>query len=129
MNVITTYQQKGKKIMKIILLTIFNSLLMVTGQILWKIGVAGKNLNNIIDIIKVMFSPCIFSGLMIYVGATFLWLYILSKADLSYVYPLQSLAFIFAIFVSIFIFRENVTLNRWIGTIVICLGVAIVSTK
>jgi len=115
--------------MKIILLTILNSLLMVSGQILWKLGMNGKNIAGLADIIVVMFSPLIFSGLLIYAIATFLWLYVLSKADLSYVYPIQSLAFIFALLVSFFLFKEDVTLNRWIGTVIICAGVFLISVK
>ena len=111
------------------MLTVLNSLLMVTGQTFWKAGMIGKNINNFFDILLVMFSPLIVCGLMVYIIATFLWLYILSKAELSYVYPIQSLAFPFALFVAAFLFKETITLNRLIGTAVICIGVLLTSLR
>lgn len=115
--------------MRILLLTILNSLLMVTGQILWKAGIIGKNINNLPDIFFAIFSPFILCGLMVYACSTFLWLYVLNKADLSFVYPIQSLAFVFSLLASIFIFKENISFNRYIGTAIICLGVYLVAIK
>lgn len=88
-----------------------------------------KTVNSIFDILCLLFSPLIFIGLAIYACATILWLYILSKADLSFVYPIQSLAYVFALFLAFFLFKENVSLNRWLGTIVICFGVYLISIK
>ena len=115
--------------MKIIMLTVLNSLLMVAGQTFWKAGMIGKNINSFFDIILVMFSPLIVCGLMVYIIATFLWLYILSKAELSYVYPIQSLAFPIALFVAAFLFKETITLNRLIGAAMICIGVLLTSLR
>jgi len=115
--------------MHIILLSILNSLLLVAGQLLWKAGMEGKEFNSIERIIKIMFSPLILSGIFIYVLTTFLWLYILSKADISYAYPLTSMVHIIMLFCAIFIFKEQVFATRWIGVILITAGVCFVSLK
>ncbi|WZL73646.1 EamA family transporter [Clostridiaceae bacterium 35-E11] len=115
--------------MKIVLLTILNSLLMATGQLLWKSGMMGKTIENLSDIIRALFSPLILLGLFVYACTTMLWLYILNQADISYVYPIQSLAFVIVPIAAALIFREQIPINRWIGIATICLGVYLVSIK
>lgn len=115
--------------MKIIFLTVINSLLMASGQMLWKKGMMGLQITGIFDMISVLFTPFIFSGLIVYGFTTLLWLYILNKAEISYVYPIQSVVFIFVLVGSIIIFKETVSFNRWLGVLIICFGVYIVSIK
>jgi len=113
----------------LILLTILNSLLMVSGQILWKIGVSNKVIHNFPGLISLFLNPFILTGIGIYVCATGLWIYILNKGELSFVYPIQSTAFIFAVIAGTLIFKENLTLSKIIGTTVIILGVIILTRK
>jgi len=110
-------------------LAVLNALLAATGQVLWKIGVNGKNLLSLPNIIEIMLSPYILTGLLIYGITTFLWLYLLSKADVSYIYPIQSLVFVIIILAGAFLFGENISINRWIGLTVICIGVFILASK
>ena len=49
--------------------------------------------------------------------------------DLSYIYPFTGLSFVLAALVSYFFLGEAVSINRWIGVAVICLGVYLVSIK
>ena len=109
--------------MKNFLLCLINTLLMVTGQILFKLGSTGKILNNLSDIIKLFFNPIILVALCIYAFTTSLWLYILSKVPISFAYPIQALAFPIILFVSNILFGENITLSKWIGVVIICIGV------
>lgn len=102
---------------------------MATGQLLWKTGVKGKNISGFMDLFQLLFSPYVFLGLAIYGMTTLLWLYILSKADISYVYPIQSVVFVFVLVGSIFFFNETVSLNKWVGVFVICFGVYLVTLK
>jgi len=52
---------------------------------------------------------------------------ILSETELSYAYPIVSLSYIIVIFGSIILFHEDVSLLRWIGVILICIGVCVVA--
>lgn len=115
--------------MKIVFLTILNSLLMAAGQMLWKKGVTGQSITGIGGMLQVLLSPFVISGIFVYGFTTLLWLYILSKAEISYVYPIQSIVFIFVLVGSVIFFKETVSLNRWIGVVVICLGVYLVSMR
>lgn len=113
----------------LILLTIFNSVLMVTGQTLWKLGVTGKEINGLGQLLRLFLSPYVIAGLMVYAFASVLWIYILNKGELSYVYPIQSTAFIFALIIGVTIFKEQLTPSKIIGVLVICLGVIIITRK
>ena len=111
--------------MKMTLLCLLNTLLMATGQTLFKIGSTGKNLSSVWDIIRLFFSPVVFFALCLYAATTGLWLYILSKTPMSYAYPIQALAYPIVLLVSLLLFKENLTPMKWIGVVIIVCGVAI----
>ncbi len=115
--------------MKTILLILFNVLLLTSGQILWKKGLietGGISLNNMFHVI---FSPLILAGLALYAVATVVWFIILSRADLSYVYPLQSTAYVIGVIAAWLIFKEVIPPTRWAGVLIIMAGVALVSYR
>ncbi len=115
--------------MREIVLTLFTTLLMVTGQMLFKLGSAGKDFSSPAAILKVIFTPYILLALSLYAGTTVLWMYILSRAPLSKVYPIQSLAFGLVLILSALFLRESVPLNRWIGVGIILIGVFVATMK
>jgi transporter family protein len=55
------------------------------------------------------------------------FLKVLSRADLSFVFPAMSLVFVVSTLGARFVLRETVTLKRWAGILIVCLGVALVS--
>jgi drug/metabolite transporter (DMT)-like permease len=107
-------------------LILVNIILLVTGQTLWKIGIEPIQLHGVKSILLAMFSPWIVAGIVLYVIATVIWIYLLKQMPLSMLYPIQSLAYIAAVFVAIFIFHEHVSITRWVGVGVILAGVALV---
>lgn len=114
----------------IYLLLLLNIILLVTGQTLWKIGLTGAELEfTAKGIVKLFFNSYIFGGLAIYLLATIIWFYILSKSELSLVYPLQSLCYVAAALVAVLIFKENIPITRWVGIGLILLGAGLVSIK
>ncbi len=107
---------------------LLNIVMLTTGQALWKTGIENVGFSlSLSGIIKMIFNPFIFAGLVIYLVATVLWFYILSKAPLSIAYPMQSLCYVLAAVVGILIFKENVTLIRWAGLSLIVLGAILIS--
>lgn len=52
---------------------------------------------------------------------------LLSWADLSFVFPATALVYVVTTFAAKFILRETVNGYRWAGTMLVCLGVALVS--
>ena len=63
------------------------------------------------------------SGLSM-VAATVIWFYILKNNEISLAYPLISISYIFATIAAIFVFNETVPLTRWLGVLLIMIGVA-----
>lgn len=101
-----------------------NIVFLATGQILWKLGMDKMDGFNIVSIIL---NPDIISGVALYGLATLLWLYILSKEELSFAYPLQSITYVLGTILAIFVFHENVSLLRWLGIATIIIGATLVA--
>jgi uncharacterized membrane protein len=77
--------------------------------------------------LQVFTNPVIWSGILL-LGVFFgLYLAALSWADLSFVLPITAFGYTLNAFMSWRLLGEHVSLARWIGTIIICLGVAVVS--
>lgn len=76
---------------------------------------------------KVFFTPFVLIGLICYGIGALLWLVVLSKIELSYAYPMVSLSYVIVVFGSIILFKESISLIRWIGLILICIGVYVVA--
>jgi uncharacterized membrane protein len=119
--------------MKVLLCIISYLVLLLGGQLLWKKGIGllpqafqGSLLTTVIHLVG---SGYIIAGLVAYAIATLVWLYLLSVYDLSYIYPITSLSFVLAVFASVLILGEVVTWNRWVGVVIICFGVYMVSMK
>lgn len=112
------------------LLVLINVVLLVFGQVLWKMELGRLKGPLTLEAIPCLLtSPFIWGGLFIYVLATVLWFYILSRGKLSVVYPLQSLAYVLGVLASLLIFREAVPLTRWVGVGLIVLGAFFVAWK
>jgi drug/metabolite transporter (DMT)-like permease len=106
-----------------------NTVLLVAGQTVWKIGLEKSGGLRLDNLLSVLFSPLILLGIFIYGIATVLWLYVLSKLPISVAYPLQSCAFVMALLIAFFFFKESIPPNRWIGTGIILAGITILSLK
>ena len=115
--------------MKILILCLINVVLLVGGQLLFRVGARGRDIAALPDMFRLMFSPFILAALFLYAGATLLWVYILTKAPLSYAYPIQALAFPLVVLLSAFLFNESVPVHRWVGIGVIMLGVLLASKQ
>ncbi|UOY91321.1 EamA family transporter [Ectobacillus sp. JY-23] len=113
--------------MKYVLILV-NILCLVLGQTSWKLGMENMQLHgNIVQkFFQFVFSPLIFLGFVLYILATVIWMYLLSKLPLSFLYPLQSLAYVFSLIIAFLIFKEHIPITRWIGTGVILFGVYLI---
>lgn len=120
---------KGQNNMNYLLLFI-NIIMLVSGQVLWKIGVSKMHSQlSPKGIIEVIIDPYILGGGIIYVLATIIWLYLLSKSELSKIYPLQSLCYVFGAIAGMIIFKECFTLNKIFGLILILSGAVLIVSK
>jgi len=76
---------------------------------------------------KLIHNPIIWLSFLFQTGTFFLFLTLLSWANLSLVIPLASLGSVVNVLGAQFLLKEQVTQDRWIGTLLIGVGVALVS--
>jgi len=81
----------------------------------------------IIFILKLAVHPGAWIALTFSIAALFLWLFVLSKADLNFAFSVGSLHYIFIAFASKLILKEKVGITRWLGTISIVIGIILVA--
>ncbi len=103
------------------------------GQILLKKGMGSMgaltlSLDQLWGILwRIGTNPYVIIGLFIYVCGTVFWLAALSRVDLSYAYPFASLSYIVMLIASWQLFNEDIVPIRLLGTIVVGLGVFLIS--
>lgn len=100
-----------------VLLTILST---VASQVLFKFGV--KDLDGSGISFSSLFNFYILTGLFFSVVSIASWLIALSKLSLSIAYPFMSLTFPLVLICSVFFFNEPVSLMRWLGVILIMVG-------
>ena len=113
----------------LILLTVTLS---ACAQLSLKLGVAKPNMETAIQsgvvdaLIAASMSPLIWVGLLIYGLSVTIWLWVLSKVDLSVAYPFVGISFLVTMGFGAFLLNENVTPIRILGTILIASGCLLV---
>jgi multidrug transporter EmrE-like cation transporter len=99
---------------------LFKKGLLMTGEITLKSSVIG-------DLLKMVFQPLVFSGLILYVISTILWLLALSKTTLNFAYPFTALTFILVMLSSRLVFLESIPSLRYLGIGLIVAGILVSS--
>jgi drug/metabolite transporter (DMT)-like permease len=90
--------------------------------------VSAMNLRGILNItLQAMTSTKLIVGVMMLAVFFFLWLAVLSWEDLSVALPMQALNFVLVALLSQFYLHEQVTPMRWAGTVLICVGVMMIT--
>lgn len=62
-------------------------------------------------------------------GASLLWIYMLRNFDFSQAYPITAMSYIFGMFAAYLIFDESIPWTRWIGVVLIIVGVYFISKQ
>ena len=93
-----------------------------------KIGYFEFRLENFSRILfAVSANPYILAGITCYVFSVIVWLLVLSRVEVSYAYPLLSIGYIVTAFLGWFFFHESIGSMRWLGIIIVCLGVWLIA--
>jgi drug/metabolite transporter (DMT)-like permease len=72
-------------------------------------------------------SPLVWLGLVLYGGSAVLWLWVLSRLDVSLAYPLVSLGFVLTFGLGVWWLGEPFSWQRLAGCALIVLGVAVLA--
>ena len=71
-------------------------------------------------------SPTIWAGIVFLIGFMVSYMTVLSWADYSYVMPAGAFGYAILTLLAVVFLHENVTSKRWVGVLLICLGVLLV---
>lgn len=131
-----TVNKRSFRLYSVVAILLISAIAASIGQVSFKKGMAlagnieiNLSLAWIINIIKIVFSPYVFAGLVFYAMSTLLWLTALSKCSLNFAYPFTAVTFVCVIILSAVVLKEPIPFTRIIGMTVIIGGIFIVSIK
>jgi multidrug transporter EmrE-like cation transporter len=117
----------------VLILILVDVALNVTGQLslkygMSKIGNFSLSLSTLPPVfIKAATNLHVLLGLVCYGLGFMVWLIVLSKAEVSYAYPLISLGYVFTAILARAMFGEAVGVTRLVGIVVTCFGVFLIA--
>ncbi|MBR3743907.1 MAG: EamA family transporter [Bacteroidales bacterium] len=114
--------------LKLIILSLLQSLFLCGGQILLKLGLARS---GPFSWTWSFFRSQLTNWWFLFCGIAFglasvLWLYLLKHYSFSIVYPLTCISYLFGMFAAILVFKESVSALQWIGVLLIMTGCAFI---
>ena len=119
---------------KLLLILIVGLLFESAGVVLLKKGItqAGEikkiTASEIVRVIKAgATSPSVLLGILFEALFFICLLILLSESDISFLWPLTGLSFVFATFAAIWFLHEQVSALRWAGVVLIMLGAGLIS--
>jgi multidrug transporter EmrE-like cation transporter len=69
----------------------------------------------------------VWAGLAIFAVSAVLWLFALSRADLSFAYPFAALGYVIIVIASILFLDEHVQPITWVGVVLIISGIVLIA--
>jgi drug/metabolite transporter (DMT)-like permease len=76
---------------------------------------------------RIMKMPLAWLSVFFSLLSLFLWIFVLTKAELSFAFSLDSMHHVFILVAAKFILKEDVGSRRWLGTIAIMVGIFLVA--
>lgn len=113
----------------LITLIIVQSVLLVAAQILLKIAVqhfgtfswTWMYFKNVFSTWQLAVSGvCVLSAMLV-------WMYVLKHYEFSVSYPMLSISYIIGLIAAQFVFHEVIPLTRWIGVVIVMIGVFLIA--
>ena len=83
---------------------------------------------NPLHYLRALLDPAVFAGVVLLIISVLTRLALLSLADLSFVLPVTAIGYVLAALIGKYFLSETVTPQRWAGTVLICVGAALVSS-
>jgi multidrug transporter EmrE-like cation transporter len=111
----------------------FTIILTVYGQIIlkWRLNQLGdmpqQPFDKVVFLVGSLFDPYILSSFFSAFLASLFWMAALKEFQLSKAYPMMSLSFICVMFLSYYLFDEEMNLQKIAGTFLVVAGVIIIS--
>jgi drug/metabolite transporter (DMT)-like permease len=104
------------------------------GQVILKKGMSSIDEINSIEeflkfkmILSILSNKYIILGILLYGLSMILWLAAMSTLDVSYMYPMLSLAYIVTAFMAVVFLGEVITVSRWVGISLVVIGCILIA--
>jgi multidrug transporter EmrE-like cation transporter len=122
-------------------LILVSVLLNSSSQLVLKLGMASAPVQNALSMrrdgligpvslfIGIGTNPAVLSGLALFGLSAVVWLFVLSKIDVSQAYPCIALGIVLTTVGGGLLLGEDISLARWLGMIVIVTGVGLVAVS
>lgn len=114
-------------------LIILTDLIDTAGQLILKstINSLDVHINSFAKVLcfisRLVLIPRLWIGLLFSATSLFIWLFVLTRAELNLAYSLDSMRYIFIAFASMMILKEPVGKKRWLGILSIVFGIILVT--
>lgn len=111
-------------------LLIFSSIsLAAFGQIILKVGMAKNGEISLAfgPLLQALSTPFVLGGLFFYGASLLIWLVVLSREDLSFVYPMVAFSYLLTTILAKLVLKENIPTLRWFGLSLILMGIIFVA--
>jgi len=129
----TTLEEKGSRRMTIGLILVSVTLAAVA-QVTLKAGMnhvtdanGGQLALNGESLKQIASQIWVWAGLAIFAVSAVLWLFALSRADLSFAYPFAALGYVIIVIASILFLNEHVQPITWVGVVLIISGIVLIA--
>lgn len=86
------------------------------------------SLHRLSSIILSILNPWVGAGILLLLGFFAAYMTALSWADLTYVLPATSVGYVLLALIAKFLLNEQISLSRWLGILLISVGVGFVAT-
>lgn len=109
--------------------------LLAAGNVLWKYGLIKMdgfmtdNKSAVQSFKDLITCGEMWIGAVFYIGATLYWFTILSRENLSYVYPMVSIGYVITALAGVLLFKETILTTGWIGMGIILVGFVVLSIR
>lgn len=95
-----------------------------------KIGKVDLSMSGLLALAgNVLVSPLLICGFLVTGLSSLLFLVLLSKYNLNYVYPLLSFVYVFTALAGLLVLGERMNYVNWAGIMFVCIGVALISIR
>ena len=113
-------------ILSTVLCTVYSQLVMR-----WQVGSAGEipadGPGKIRFISMLLINPWVMSGIVATFVAGVSWMLAMTRFEISYAYPFVSLNYVIVLAASILFFNESLSLSKFLGTILVIVGIVVIS--
>ena len=123
----------GSPVPVVLLLLVVSVCFAVAAQLVLKTGmnhvgrIGAGGLSSPAEIVgRVAGQPLVWVGLALYGISAMFWLVVLSRIPLSVAYPFVGMSYIVVVGFSQLILNEHVPILRWVGVIVVAVGIVLV---